>query len=63
MRTIYVPIYTLRPIKRGIRANLGKYHGFINTKHGISPTLLPVSLLLSMTTAHKGELTITKSKN
>jgi regulator of protease activity HflC (stomatin/prohibitin superfamily) len=29
MRTIYLPIYTLRPYERGIQEKLGKYHGFI----------------------------------
>jgi regulator of protease activity HflC (stomatin/prohibitin superfamily) len=29
MRTIYFPIYTLRPYERGIQEKLGKYHGFI----------------------------------
>jgi regulator of protease activity HflC (stomatin/prohibitin superfamily) len=29
MRTIYGPIYTLRPYERGIQEKLGKYHGFI----------------------------------
>jgi regulator of protease activity HflC (stomatin/prohibitin superfamily) len=29
MRTIYGPIYTLRPFERGIQEKLGKYHGFI----------------------------------
>jgi regulator of protease activity HflC (stomatin/prohibitin superfamily) len=29
MRTIYGPIYTLRPYERGIRETLGKYSGFV----------------------------------
>ncbi len=29
MRTVYGPIYTLRPFERGIQEKLGKYHGFI----------------------------------
>lgn len=29
MRTIYGPIYTLRPYERGIQEKLGKYHSFI----------------------------------
>ena len=29
MRTIYGPIFTLRPYERGIQETLGKYHGFI----------------------------------
>ncbi len=29
MRTIYGPIYTLRPFERGIREKLGKYEGFV----------------------------------
>lgn len=29
MRTVYGPIYTLRPYERGIRETLGKYSGFI----------------------------------
>ena len=29
MRTIYGPVYTLRPFERGIREKLGKYEGFV----------------------------------
>jgi regulator of protease activity HflC (stomatin/prohibitin superfamily) len=29
MRTIYGPVFTLRPYERGIQEKLGKYHGFI----------------------------------
>jgi len=29
MRTIYLPIYTLRPFERGIQENLGKYKRFV----------------------------------
>ncbi len=29
MRTLYFPIYTLRPYERGIRETLGKYSGFV----------------------------------
>ena len=29
MRTLYLPIYTLRPFERGIRETLGKYSGFV----------------------------------
>lgn len=29
MRTVYGPIYTLRPYERGIRETLGKYSGFV----------------------------------
>ena len=29
MRTLYGPIYTLRPYERGIRESLGKYNGFV----------------------------------
>ena len=29
MRTIYGPIFTLRPYERGIQEKLGKYHGFV----------------------------------
>ena len=29
MRTVYLPIYTLRPYERGIRETLGKYSGFV----------------------------------
>jgi regulator of protease activity HflC (stomatin/prohibitin superfamily) len=29
MRTVYFPIYTLRPFERGIRETLGRYSGFV----------------------------------
>jgi len=29
MRTLYFPVYTLRPYERGIRETLGKYSGFV----------------------------------
>jgi regulator of protease activity HflC (stomatin/prohibitin superfamily) len=29
MRTVYLPIYTLRPFERGIQETLGKYSGFV----------------------------------
>ncbi|MBW7883179.1 MAG: SPFH/Band 7/PHB domain protein [Caldilineaceae bacterium] len=29
MRTVYFPIYTLRPFERGIQETLGKYRGFV----------------------------------
>ncbi len=29
MRTLYGPIYTLRPYERGIQETLGKYSGFV----------------------------------
>jgi regulator of protease activity HflC (stomatin/prohibitin superfamily) len=29
MRTVYLPVYTLRPFERGIQETLGKYSGFV----------------------------------
>jgi regulator of protease activity HflC (stomatin/prohibitin superfamily) len=29
MRTVYGPIYTLRPFQRGIQEKLGKYNRFV----------------------------------
>jgi regulator of protease activity HflC (stomatin/prohibitin superfamily) len=29
MRTVYGPIYTLRPFERGIQEKLGKYNQFV----------------------------------
>jgi regulator of protease activity HflC (stomatin/prohibitin superfamily) len=42
MRTIYAPIYTLKPYERGIKETLGKYSGFIMPGLGIQIPLLEI---------------------
>lgn len=34
MRTVYYPIYTLRPYERGIHETLGKYNGIVMPSPG-----------------------------
>ncbi len=43
MRTIYGPIYTLRPYERGIQEKLGKYHGFIQPGLGFQIPIIHIT--------------------
>ena len=42
MRTVYFPIYTLRPFERGIQETLGKYSGFVMPGLGFQIPLIHV---------------------
>jgi regulator of protease activity HflC (stomatin/prohibitin superfamily) len=42
MRTIYAPIYTLKPYERGIKETLGKYSGFVMPGLGLQLPILEI---------------------
>ena len=43
MRTVYGPIYTLRPFERGIQEKLGKYNRFVMPGLGFQMLFVHVS--------------------